>query len=73
MRKRKGGRIVPVAKKTSTFGIMDYEIGFPLSLETKHLVIKPQMFIIIPVNVLDLSSKSAFGDFELEVTVPFSF
>ncbi|MFI5144351.1 MAG: hypothetical protein ACHQJ4_02030 [Ignavibacteria bacterium] len=47
--------------------------GLPLSLETKHLVIKPQMFIIVPVNVLDLSTKSAFGDFELEVTVPFSF
>ena len=73
LRKKKIGGIGLVVKKKSVFGIMDYEVGFPLSLETKHLVIKPQMFIIIPVNVLDLSTKSAFGDFELEVTVPFSF
>ncbi len=52
---------------------MDYEIGLPLTLETKHLIVKPQMFLIIPVNVLDLSSKSTFGEFELEVTFPFSF
>jgi hypothetical protein len=73
LRKRKGGGLALVVTKKSVLGIMDYEIGFPLSLETKHLTVKPQMFIIIPVNVLDLSSKSAFGDFELEVTVPFSF
>lgn len=73
LRKKRGGGIQLTLTKKSVFGIMDYEIGFPLALDTKHLIVKPQIYIIVPVNVLDASTKSAFGDFELEVTVPFSF
>jgi hypothetical protein len=52
---------------------MDYDIQFPFTLETKHLIIKPQFDLNIPVNVLDLSTKRAFGNFELEITVPLKF
>ena len=64
---------INIKKSASTFGIMDYEIGIPLTLETKHLIVKPVYYIIIPVNVLDLSTKKPFGDFSLELTVPFRF
>jgi hypothetical protein len=35
--------------------------------------LKPVFYLIIPVNVLDLSTKNNFGDFSLEITVPFKF
>jgi len=72
-RKARGGSIVPKVKKSSTFGIMDYELHIPLTLETKHITVKPQFDLIMPVNVLDLSTKTAFGNFDLEITVPFKF
>jgi hypothetical protein len=72
-RRLKRGVILKVNKTKSTFGIMDYELGFPLTLETNHLILKPVFYLIIPVNVLDLSTKNNFGDFSLEITVPFKF
>lgn len=71
-RKLKPGDI-KVKKSSSTFGIMEYEVGLPLTLETKYLIVKPVFYLIIPVNVLDLSTKSSFGDFSVEITVPFGF
>jgi hypothetical protein len=72
-RRKHGNMNIPVLKSKSTFGIMDYEFGIPLTFESKYIIIKPEFYLVRPVNVLDNSTKSSFGDFSLEITVPFRF
>ena len=67
----KRGKIVNAPKQKNVFGVMDYEISFPLIYTTKYFSVKPYFNYVIPLNVVDNSSKNPFFTFMLEIIAPF--
>jgi len=72
LQKRKRNPLKTV-QTNSTFGIMDYEFSLPIEYEHKYFTFRPAITLIIPVNVLDLSTNKPFGCFSLDVELPISF
>jgi hypothetical protein len=69
--KGKRGKIVNAPKQKNVFGVMDYELSFPLVFSTRYFSVKPYFNYVIPLNVIDNSSKNPFFTFMLEIIAPF--
>jgi len=59
------------AQSNSTFGILDYEVSFPVTIILGPLTLSPSVVYIVPMNVVDLSTAKAFVDFEFGVSLAF--
>ncbi len=71
-RRNRRGVTILAPGKNSSFGVMDYEITLPLIYTTKYLSVKPYATLIVPLNVLDNSTRNPFVNFAIEVSVPFN-
>ncbi|MCX6143298.1 MAG: hypothetical protein NTZ35_08765 [Ignavibacteriales bacterium] len=68
----KGKKVVGVQTQTNnTFGILDYEVSFPITIVLGPLTLSPSVVYIVPMNVVDLSTEKAFVDFEFVVSLAF--
>jgi hypothetical protein len=73
-RKMKMGNVTSTSLAASSiFGIMDYELSLPFTLEYQHLIINPAVTYIYPVNVLDASTNHGYFNISLDLTVPIRF
>ena len=68
----KGKEVVGVqTQSNNTFGILDYEASFPVTIVLGPLTLTPSVVYIMPMNVVDLSTAKAFVDFEFGVSLAF--
>jgi hypothetical protein len=68
----KGKRVVGTQTQVkNSFGILDYEVALPLTIELGRVKFVPAMTYIIPLNVLDQSTASGFlnVDFTISLTI----
>lgn len=65
-------KVVGVQTQTSnTFGILDYEVSFPLTIVLGTLTLSPSVVYVAPMNVIDASTAKAFVDFEFAISLAF--
>ena len=68
----KGKKVVGIDAQTSNmFGILDYELSLPVTIDLGPVTISPSITFIVPLNVIDESTTKAFVDFELGVSLAF--
>jgi len=69
--KAKGQRAVTTAqtKATSSFGILDYEVSLPVTIELGLLTLAPSAMYIVPLNVVDASTKKSFMNLEFALSL----
>jgi hypothetical protein len=68
----KGKRVVGVTTQTNnTFGILDYELFLPITIALGPVTLSPSVTYVIPLNVIDDSTPTAFVDFEFSVSLTF--
>jgi hypothetical protein len=69
--KTKGQRAVTTAqtKATSSFGILDYEVSLPVAIELGLLTLAPSAMYIVPLNVVDASTKKSFINLEFALSL----
>jgi hypothetical protein len=66
----RGKRVIGVQTQTSnTFGILDYEVSLPVTVDLGPVTLSTSVSYIIPMNVIDLSTKDAFVNFEFGVSL----
>lgn len=56
---------------TSTFGFLDYEISLPATVEIGPLSLAPAVTYIIPLNIVDASSRKSFVDLDFTMSLTF--
>jgi hypothetical protein len=68
----KGKKVVGVQTQSyNTFGILDYEVSFPVTIVLGPLTVSSSVVYIVPMNIVDLSTTKAFIDFEFGVSLAF--
>ena len=68
----KGKKVIGTQTLTQTnnmFGILDYEVSIPVTIEWGRVTMAPQLTYIALVNVVDLSTRDPFVSFDLTVSV----
>jgi hypothetical protein len=68
----KGKKVIGTQTTTQAknmFGILDYEASLPVTLEWGRVTIAPEFNYVMPVNVVDLSTKDPFVSFDLTVSI----
>ncbi|MCX6132292.1 MAG: hypothetical protein NTU47_00650 [Ignavibacteriales bacterium] len=71
--KAKGKKVGSVTntqtKSTSTFSVLDYEVSLPASIELGSVTLAPSATYIIPLNVVDASTRKSFINLELSISL----
>jgi hypothetical protein len=68
----KGKKVIGVTTQTNnSFGILDYEMSLPVTIDLGPVRLSPSVTYIVPRNVIDLSTTTAFVDFDFSVSVAF--
>jgi len=52
---------------TSTFGVLDYEVSLPATIELGPVTLVPSATYIIPLNVVDASTRTSFINLEFGI------
>jgi hypothetical protein len=65
-------KIIGIETQTNTvFGILDYEISLPVTIVLGPVTLSPSVNYVMPLNVIDESTTSAFVNFEFSVSLTF--
>jgi hypothetical protein len=56
---------------TNSFGILDYEISLPATIEIGPVSLAPAVTYIIPFNIVDASSRKSFVDIDFSISLIF--
>jgi hypothetical protein len=69
--KAKGRKAVAITsvqtKSTSTFSVLDYELSIPALIELGPVTVAPSATYIMPLNVVDASSRKSFVNLEFGI------
>lgn len=66
----KGKKVVSTQTQVNNFfGILDYEVSLPVSIELAPVTLSPAVTYIIPLNVIDESTATGFLSFEFDIRV----
>lgn len=65
--KRPGVVIGTQTKSTSRFSVLDYEVSLPASIEWGPVTLAPSATYIIPLNVVDASTRKSFINLEFSI------
>ena len=69
--KQRRGISGTVLKAGNTAGILDYELSLPVIYKNRYFTLQSYFTYIIPLNVVDNSSKNPFFSFSMEFIAPF--
>jgi hypothetical protein len=58
-------------KTTSSFSVLDYEVSVPATIELGPVTLAPSATYIIPLNVVDASTRTSFVNLEFSIFLTF--